>query len=148
VNRFWQLLTNRHPALKFALVGGIGFIVDASALMLLYQFLQLDLLLARTLAFIAAASSNWLLNRLFTFADLQLDNRKSTEWLRFIASAVVAAVPNLGIFYLLMQLLPETLLWIYFAMCCGILAGYVCNYQLARHWVFKSRKQRAGADRG
>jgi putative flippase GtrA len=145
VIRFWQLLQRRHPALKFALVGGTGFIVDACMLMLLYRFLQLDLLLSRTLAFIAAASWNWLLNRLFTFADLELASGKSAEWLRFLASAVVAAVPNLGVFYLLMLLLPETLAWIFFAMCCGILTGYVCNYQLARHWVFRSRERRTGA---
>ena len=42
--RAWQLLQRRHPALKFALVGGSGFIVDASVLILLYEVLQLDLL--------------------------------------------------------------------------------------------------------
>ena len=39
-----------------------------------------------------------------------------------------------------MQLLPETLPAIMFAMCCGILAGYACNYQLAKLCVYKSAK--------
>jgi putative flippase GtrA len=143
--RLWQLLERRHPALKFALVGGTGFIVDASMLMLLYEVLQLDLMVARALAFFTAASSNWILNRLFTFADLKLSSNKSAEWMRFIGSALVSAMPNLGVFYLLMLLLPETLPWILVAMCCGILVGYWCNYQLAKHWVFKSAKSRAGA---
>jgi putative flippase GtrA len=145
VIRFWQLLQRRHPALKFAMVGGTGFVVDASILMLLYEVLQLDLLLARALAFFVAATSNWILNRLFTFSNLQLSSNKSAEWLRFVGSAVVSAMPNLGIFYLLMLLLPETLPWIFVAMCCGILVGYGCNYLLARHWVFKSANSGAGA---
>jgi len=53
-----------------------------------------------------------------------------------LISAVVAAIPNLGIFFLLMLVLPETLGYVLLAMCCGILAGYYCNYQLSRLWVF------------
>ena len=135
--RAWQLLQQRHPALKFALVGGSGFVVDACVLMLLYQWLQIDLLVARAAAFFVAASSNWLLNRVFTFSDRDLSGKKTSEWMRFVVSAIAAAVPNIGIFYLLMLALPETLPWIFFAMGCGILAGYVCNYQLAKHWVYK-----------
>jgi putative flippase GtrA len=145
--RYWQLLQRRHPAFKFALVGGTGFVVDAAALLLLYELLQLDLLLARALAFLVAATSNWIFNRLFTFAELERVSSKSAEWMRFIGSAIVSAAPNLGIFYLLMLLLPETLPWIFVAMCCGILAGYISNYQLAKHWVFKSGKPQAGSDR-
>jgi len=133
-----QRLLRGHPALRFALVGASGFIVDTCVLILLYEVAALDLLLARALAFVAAASSNWVLNRVFTFADACRAGRKSAQWLRFLASAVLSAVPNLGIFYLLMRILPETLPAILFAMSCGILAGYVSNYLLARHWVFRA----------
>ena len=132
------LLQRRHPAVKFALVGCCGFIVDASVLIILYDAMQLDLFVARALAFVAAATSNWILNRRFTFTNRDLANRKSTEWLRFLSSASISAVPNLGIFYLLTRLLPQSLPWIMVAMCCGILSGYVCNYQLARLWVFRA----------
>jgi putative flippase GtrA len=146
VIRAWQLLQRRHPALKFALVGGTGFIVDASVLILLYEVLQLDLFIARALAFFVAATSNWILNRLFTFSDRDLMGNKSAEWMRFVSSALVSAVPNLGLFSLLMLLLPETLPWIFVAMACGILVGYFCNYQLAKHWVYKSAKPRANLE--
>jgi putative flippase GtrA len=138
--RFWHLIKQRHPAIKFALVGGSGFIVDATVLILLFEVLKLDLVTSRSLAFILAATSNWILNRIITFADADRGGRKSSEWLRFITSALISALPNLGLFFLLMQLMPETLPAIFFAMCCGILAGYVCNYQLAKSWVFKSAK--------
>jgi putative flippase GtrA len=138
--RVWHLIQQRHPAFKFALVGASGFLVDATLLILLFEVLKLDLITSRSIAFALAATSNWVLNRVFTFADKDRAGRKSAEWLRFIISAVISAVPNLGLFFLLMQLLPETLPAIMFAMCCGILVGYACNYQLAKSWVYKSAK--------
>jgi putative flippase GtrA len=133
-----ERLLRAHPALRFALVGASGFVVDTTVLILLFEVAAVELLLARSIAFVAAASSNWILNRHFTFADSCRAGRKSTQWLRFLGSAILSAIPNLGIFYLLMRFLPEELPAILFAMCCGILAGYICNYQLARLWVFKS----------
>lgn len=135
---FLQFLHGRHPALKFALVGGIGFIVDATTMVLLFDSLGLDLLPARMIAFITAVTSNWFLNRRFTFISLAGNRAASAEWLRFFISALLSAIPNLGVFFLLMQLLPESLPEILFAMSAGILIGYACNYQLAKSWVYKS----------
>lgn len=134
----WSRLQRQHPALKFALVGGAGFIVDTTILILLYDFIGFGLLLARTIAFVVAATSNWILNRQFTFNRDRHSGTKSTQWLRFVSSAMISALPNLGIFYLIMLLLPESLPNIIFAMSCGILAGYYCNYRLAKSWVFRS----------
>lgn len=141
MKRLLRILTQSHASLKFAQVGAIGFLVDSLALLFLYQFLEIDLLLARCMAFFCAASSNWFLNRIFTFSGTSSTSPKSHEWGKFLFSAMLSAIPNLGIFYGLTRLLPESLGYIYLAMCCGILAGYYCNYQLARRWVFKSNLQ-------
>ena len=125
-----------HPALKFALVGAVGFAVDAGLLILLFDLLRLDLATARIAAFVSAASANWFLNRIYTFADRDRRGRKSLQWMRFVTSAVLSAIPNLGIFFLLMRVFPETTGHALLAMCCGILAGYYCNYRLAHGWVF------------
>lgn len=130
------MLEGSHPAFKFALVGGVGFVVDSMLMILLFEILKLDLAVARIVAFVCAATANWFLNRLYTFADRDRQGRKTLQWMRFLISAVVAAIPNLGIFFLLMLALPETLGYVLLAMCCGILAGYYCNYQLSRQWVF------------
>lgn len=130
-------LAGSHAAVKFALVGGIGFCVDSALLVLLFDRLQIDLAWARSIAFLCAATLNWFLNRHFTFRErLQYDARH-LEWARFVTSALLSAIPNLGLFFLLMLFLPETLGYVLLAMCCGILAGYYCNYQLARGWVFR-----------
>lgn len=139
MSRTEKLLAASPPHIRFAFVGGIGFLVDTTAITVLFQIMHLDLALARVLAFLLAVSSNWILNRLYTFSDRALDGRKSVEWLRFLVSALLSAIPNLGVFFLLMMQLPKTLPWVIFATCCGILAGYFSNYQLARLWVYKAR---------
>ena len=128
-----------HPALKFALVGAVGFAVDAGLLILLFDIARLDLESSRIAAFVCAASTNWFFNRVYTFADRDRRGRKSLQWMRFVTSAVISAIPNLGVFFLLMRAFPETTVYALLAMCCGILAGYTCNYQLSRRWVFGAR---------
>ena len=143
----WQLLRYSHPAFRFALVGGSGFIVDVTVFLLLFEVMKLDLLAARALAFVVAATSNWWLNRAFTFVGTPTSSSKSKQWLRFIISASLSAVPNLGIFWLLAGLLPESLASILLAMIAGILVGYWCNYQLAKSWVFRPTTKALGPDR-
>lgn len=130
-------LMRLHPGVRFAIVGGTGFAVDTTVIFVLLEGLHVELAVARMLAFFCAASSNWFLNRHFTFAERMRVDGKSAQWMRFVASAMLSAVPNLGLFFLLMHFLPETPLSILSAMCCGILAGYFCNYLLARAWVFR-----------
>jgi len=138
MNAIRRFLGNRYSALKFALVGGIGFCVDSSLMVVLYQWIELDLAYARVGAFLCAATLNWYLNRQFTFRERLQPRGKSSEWARFVTSAVVSAVPNLGLFFLLVQLLPAGFAYVMLAMCCGILAGYYSNYQLARGWVYRT----------
>ena len=133
----YKYLADAPAALRFALVGGIGFCVDAALLVLLFEQLRIDLAWARGIAFVCAATLNWFLNRRFTFRERLRHDGKHLEWVRFVTSAAVSAVPNLGLFFVLMLLLPESLGYVMFAMCCGILAGYYSNYQLARIWVFR-----------
>lgn len=134
----WRLSPAVPRPLRFALVGGVGFLVDSSILIILFDGFETDLAPARAVAFFCAATSNWILNRVFTFGDTGLSGQRSLEWIRFVSSALLSAIPNLGAFFCLVKILPETLDWILFSMCCGILAGYFCNYQLARLWVFRS----------
>jgi len=138
MNQIMDFINRSHTSIKFAFVGSIGFVVDLTMMLLLLDVFQVELMLSRVIAFTIAASSNWFLNRKLTFIHKNLTGYKSTEWLRFLISAIISAIPNLGIFYSLIQILPQTHLMIIFAMCSGILAGYFTNYYLASRWVYKS----------
>jgi len=110
------------------------------------------LLSARGGAFWVAASTNWWLNRHFTFASTETSNTLQ-QWCRFIALSCVGFIPNWGCYWLLMQhvdvgllfaesqrfsLLPLAPLWPFMAMLPGILLGMCSNYLLASRWAFKS----------
>ncbi|MGJ8646704.1 MAG: GtrA family protein [Marinomonas colpomeniae] len=146
-NTFFSHTILNHSAMRFAMVGAIGFLVDLSS-MLLFS-LWLSHTTARGLAFWVAASSNWWLNRHFTFAcptNNKESNKKAAvlQWMQFIGSSMLAFIPNWGCYVLLLTLQPLvpnptiSLLWPYLAMIPGVLIGMIANYLLARFWVFSS----------
>ncbi len=142
--------------LRFAGVGSIGFLVDASSLFLLSFYITP--VVARTLAFWIVASSNWWLNRQITFAA-----KKSPlalqQWGRFIGVSCIGFIPNWICYWLLMttvdinqlsefyvQQYPEfnsliinhiEIIWFFSAMVAGVLLGMLTNYLLADRWVFR-----------
>ena len=60
--------------LKFALVGTIGFVVDFGTLTFLIEVFGLPTLLANTISFSCAVTSNFLWNRFWTYPDSRSKN--------------------------------------------------------------------------
>ncbi len=56
---------------RFALVGGVGFMVDTLIFSVLFHWFGLDLMLARGIAFLFAATTTWLGNRWLTFSQAE-----------------------------------------------------------------------------
>ncbi|MBU2021001.1 MAG: GtrA family protein [Gammaproteobacteria bacterium] len=147
----------KHTFVRFAIVGGVGFLVDLASMLLLS--IWLPHLVARGIAFWIAASSNWWWNRTITFTKTkpEIPSIKSTDtcknkkaaalqWMQFLGGSVIAFVPNWGCYLILMSQPPATpnstliLLWPYLAMIPGILIGMMLNYVLSRFWVFSPAK--------
>jgi len=123
--------------IKFAFVGGIGFIIDLSTMLLLSSLIPL--FIARLVAFFCAVNSNWLLNRSFTFKTQQLDNDTglAQEWSKFICSSCFGAIPNLLCYWILVIGLSLSGSAAIIAIIPGILFGMLINFILADRWVFK-----------
>jgi len=85
--------------LKFAAVGFSGMIIDFSITWLLKEKLKLNAYLANSTGFIAAASSNYLWNRLWTFESIS--NEITREYFSFVLIAVIGLLINNGVIYLL-----------------------------------------------
>jgi len=134
----------KHSYCRFALVGGFGFVVDLTSLILLSQCVPYPI--ARGLSFWVAASSNWWWNRHFTFSNNRHKKTAVLEWLQFLSGSLMAFIPNLGIYLLLIHVQPSsqyqglTILWPYFAMIPGVAIGMCINYSLSRYWVFRDQQ--------
>ncbi|OEE79063.1 GtrA family protein [Vibrio genomosp. F6] len=123
--------------IKFSVVGGIGFIVDATIFATLNIFFHWDLMLIRTIAFIGAATTTWLGNRIYTFSDVE-DAPRLQQWKKFILAASISAVPNFVVFKLSLEWIGLDGWYVYIALVLGVLAGMISNFLLSSRWVFKA----------
>lgn len=121
----------------FALVGCLGFIVDALIFFIGFQLVKLDMMTARVIAFLFAASTTWLGNRLLTFKEAEKSNM-GKQWQKFLAAATISALPNLLVFRMTSSLLSTVEVGAYIALVTGVFAGMLSNFYLNDRWVFKS----------
>ena len=121
---------------RFALVGGVGFMVDTLIFSVLFHWFGLELMLARGIAFLFAATTTWLGNRWLTFSQAEKTN-PFAQWQKFMASACISALPNFIVFKGVTLALGTQGLMVYLALNLGILAGMVSNYLLSAKWVFR-----------
>jgi putative flippase GtrA len=78
--------------IKFCTVGGSGVIVDFSLTYLCKEKFRLNKYLSNSIGFMIAASSNYILNRIWTFGSLNQDIK--TEYLSFIFVSIVGLLIN------------------------------------------------------
>ncbi|WP_045422372.1 GtrA family protein [Vibrio jasicida] len=124
-----------HKSIRFALVGGVGFIVDTLIFSLLFHWLGLELMLARWIAFLFAATTTWLGNRWLTFSQAEKTD-PFAQWQKFMVSACISAVPNFAAFKGLTLMFGTQNYMVYIALVFGILVGMMSNYLLSTKWVF------------
>ena len=90
---------------KFGIVGFSGMIVDYGVLFLFREGVHLTDWLAIALAFAAAATSNYFLNRIWTFRSHE--RQVAREYLRFIAVSIVGLGITECVMWFLGMWLPE-----------------------------------------
>lgn len=85
--------------IKFCLVGGSGVLVDFGVTYLLKEKARFNKYVANSIGFVCAASSNYVLNRIWTFNSSDPDITR--QYLLFIAIALIGLVVNNGVIYLI-----------------------------------------------
>lgn len=121
---------------RFALIGGIGFVIDGGLLTLLHSLYEFDLIQARICSFSIAVTVTWFLNRQQTFAS-QKSKRAAREWGRYAAINSVGALMNMGIFFWLVfrfSFLADTPL-LPLAIAASI--AMIFNFLASKHVVFQ-----------
>lgn len=90
--------------LKFGLVGASGMVVDYAVLFLMHNICGLNDILSNTISFSCAATSNYFLNRIWTFRSKE--KQVSVEYLKFLAVSIVGLLINNAVLLLCHHLWP------------------------------------------
>lgn len=90
--------------IKFGVVGASGMVVHGGVLYLLKELAGINPFVANTIGFITAATTNYFLNRIWTFRSKE--KQVGVEYLKFILVSVVGLGVNNGTMWLLGKLLP------------------------------------------
>lgn len=123
--------------LRYAFVGGVGFLVDAGVLSWLVAAALADPIVARCLSFPPAVLATWALNRrlVFTSAARSVGER-AHEYGRYFAVQLLGALVNLGVYTLLVTSVPLLRAWPVAALACGSAVALLFNFWGAKYWVF------------
>jgi putative flippase GtrA len=119
---------------QFGVVGLSGFAVDVLVVYLTRR--SLGLVGAGLLAYLAAATSNWALNRAWTFRGARRDGLLR-QWLMFLAANGLGFVLNRGTYLLLIAFVPLCREQPVLAIAAGVAAGLLANFNLSRRLVFR-----------
>jgi putative flippase GtrA len=123
--------------LRFGVVGTAGFVIDTAVVYAAHFGFGLDLYSAGVLAYLAAATTTWFLNRRFTFPEARGQDA-GTQWLRFVVTQLAGFALNRGTYAALIATLPAARAEPVIAVAAGSLAGMTINFLAARFLVFRA----------
>src|SRR3954463_11526564 len=121
-------------AIQFIRFGVVGFLVDTATVYGLRH--ALGLYGAGLVAYVTAASSNWLLNRIWTFRGHGTGSARR-QWARFMVTNLFGFVLNRGTYAALVTFLPIAAEQPVIAIAAGAIAGLFVNFNLSRRLVFR-----------
>ena len=118
--------------LKFGVVGFSGVFVDFGVTYLFKEVIKINKYVSNALGFICAATSNYILNRIWTFESENAD--VATEYGKFMLVSVI----GLGINSLTLYLLTDKLKWnFYLSKIFAIGAATLWNFFANLLFTFK-----------
>ena len=118
--------------LKFGVVGFSGVFVDFGITYLFKEIIKINKYVSNALGFICAATSNYILNRIWTFESENAD--VATEYGKFMLVSVI----GLGINSLTLYLLTDKLKWnFYLSKIFAIGAATLWNFFANLLFTFK-----------
>ncbi|MBL1095197.1 GtrA family protein [Streptomyces coffeae] len=138
---FSRTLSVRNPpvglsglAVRFAVVGGGGVLVNTAVLYVLYHWIGIPLLAASSIAVELAVVHNYVLNDRWTFAARA---RSAGRFVKFNVSVLGGLAVNVLIVWSLVRAGMHLLL----ANCFGIGAAFAVNFATSTGWVWGRRSR-------
>ncbi len=122
-------------AFNFALVGVVNTAIDAAIFFLALRFLTDSLVAANVLAWLVAVSCSYVMNSFTTFAAESGRKLRRKDYLRFVASGVLAASASTITLVLAAKFMP---IWAAKGMAIGV--SFAVNFSLSHFVVFPARR--------
>jgi len=122
---------------KFCLVGLSGVVVGIGTLKLFTDFVGLHYVASAIIAQILSVTSNFTLNRVWTFRDRPKEGglpNIATEWLKYLLSSSLALGVNLGVLALLTEVFG---LYYILSALCAIAVATPLNFVASNYWVWR-----------
>jgi putative flippase GtrA len=127
--------------LRFGIVGVAGFLVDAGVLTAGIA-LGTGPWIGRVLSYLAAATTTFALNRVWTFRATRSTGGLGRQWMLFLLVNLLGFVCNYGTYAALVAGVPLVAAQPVIGVAAGSLAGMAANFLMSRRFVFGA----AGAD--
>ena len=96
--------------IKFGIVGVIATLIDLAVLMVLKEFMKVDVLVASAVAFSVSVIANYILSMLFVFKSR--GNSKVKEFLVFVILSIGGLLLNQFIMWLGTEIMTAYYLWV------------------------------------
>jgi putative flippase GtrA len=122
--------------LRFAVVGAIGFLVDASVLQALVSLAGWSPFAARAVSFPVALACTFTINRFWTFKGLRMGLARAYG--AYGAIQAVGALINLAVFSLCVLLVPVLYQYPVIALGIGAAVSLLFNFYATRRVVFRT----------
>lgn len=120
-------------AAKYYAVGASGVLVNLGLLFYLTEYVGLWYFLSYTLAISASITSNFILNKFWTFRDSINSQRTIVMYVKFVSVSLVGMAIQLGTVYLLVESL--SVYYMLAALVSISIAGAI-NFLMNRRWTF------------
>jgi len=130
----------RHRFIRFAAIGGVGYLLAILLLAFNTGVLKLEFAAANALTIFLTMIFTWLGNRYFTFHERRARTLSGTlrEWLAFMGANGLGALVNYSCALALVHYAGAPFSNKFAAQAVGVLTGLVFNFTLSRTLVFRS----------
>ncbi len=118
--------------LKFSVVGSIGFLVDASVLMMTHTFLGLNFYAGRVFSFTLAVLVTWFLNTNWTFKQQTSYPDNHLIYMYYLIQ-IIGALINFGFYSFLISFSEFFYLWPVLALAFGSIVALLFTYNSSRY---------------
>jgi putative flippase GtrA len=120
--------------MKFGVVGVVGFLIDTATVYGLRA--SLGLYGAGAVAYVVAASGNWVLNRVWTFRG-RGSGPAHRQWALFMITNLLGFALNRGTYALLVTFVALCADQPVYAVAAGAVVGMFLNFRMSRTVVFR-----------